>query len=107
MLYQEDLSEAFYRHDLQAIAAGFCALVGGEDAQGVEAPDTALLIGCCRALADHDGTMPVATVDAINAVTRADRDEALTQGATYAAGAARVWKDIERFAPMFGEMPGG
>ena len=103
MLYQQDISEAFYRKDVRAIEATFCALVGYPNEGGVEEPDSALLIECCRLLADDEGVMPSGTIDIINDVTGAETAEGLLYGSTYAAGAGRVWQNIERFAPAFGE----
>lgn len=107
MLYQEDLAEAFYRKDIRAIEEAFRALVGYPKGQNIETPDTALLIECCRGLAADDSIMPSGTIDAINDVLRADAGEGLLYGCTYATGAGRVWKEIERFSPMFGEATNG
>ena len=107
MLYQEDIKEAFYRKDPRAIEETFRALVGYPKEDDVEEPDTELLIECCRALAGDDSIMPSGTIDAINDVTRAEAGEGLLYGSTYATGAGRVWKEIERFAPLFGEARNG
>ena len=103
MLHQQDISEAFYRKDARAIETVFRALVGSPSEDQVEEPDTALLVECCRLLAGDDSIMPSATIDMINAVTRAETAEALPYGSTYSACAGRVWQNMERFAATFGE----
>lgn len=105
--YQEFIAEAFYRKDVASIEAVFRTLVGGPSDSEIETPNSALLIECCRKLADDGGIMPFETIDDINRAVGPHHEDPLVAASPYSAGAARVWSRIDHFAPLFGEAPHG